>query len=173
MRLSPARLEHSRRVAATAASLARRWGGSPDAAELGGLLHDYCREMSAEDLLAAAPAHGVAVSRIAALRPVGLLHAPVAAAELRHAGLDADVAAAIARHTVGGPGMSVLERCLYLADLCEPGRDLEGLEGVRALAWTCLDEALAAAVRHSMLHLVRRRRAIVPETLDLYNELHA
>jgi HD superfamily phosphohydrolase YqeK len=69
--------------------------------------------------------------------------------------------------------MSVLERCLYLADLCEPGRDLEGLEEVRALARTSLDDALAAAVRHSMLHLVQRRRAIMPETLDLYNELHA
>ena len=63
------------------------------------------------------------------------------------AGLDAEIAAAIARHTTGGPGMTVLEKCLYLADFCEPAREFPGLDEVRALALTSLDAAVAAAAR--------------------------
>ncbi|MFA4964056.1 MAG: bis(5'-nucleosyl)-tetraphosphatase (symmetrical) YqeK [Thermoleophilia bacterium] len=172
-RLSPERLEHSRRVGAEAAVLARRFGAVPAAAELAGLLHDYCREATAEEVLAAAARHGIAVGAVERRRPVGLLHGPVAAAELAGMGLDAEVAGAIARHTVGDAGMTVLEKCLYVADFCEPGRDFDGLGKVRALAHTSLDEAVAAAARASLLDLIGRGRGVVPAALALYNESHA
>lgn len=171
-RLSPGRVEHSRRVAATAAGFARRWGASAEAAELAGLLHDCRREASADEILAAAARHGIEVDQIEARRPVGLLHGPVAAAELKAAGLDGNVAAAIARHTVGGAGMTVLEKCLYLADYCEPGRDLEGLDDIRRMAQTSLDAAVAAASRQTLLDLIERGCAVLPEALELYNEHH-
>jgi predicted HD superfamily hydrolase involved in NAD metabolism len=173
-RLTPRRLEHSLRVAALAEELARRFGAAPEAAAVAGLLHDYCRELPAEPLLAAAGRHGIRVDTVAARRPAGLLHAPVAAAELRAAGLvDAEVAGAIARHTVGGAGMTTLEQILYLADFCEPGRDFPGLDEVRALARDSLAAAVAEAARLSLLDLVERRRGVVPEALALYNEAHA
>jgi predicted HD superfamily hydrolase involved in NAD metabolism len=171
-RLSPRRLEHSRRVAAQAAELARRWGASPAAAELAGLLHDLCREDAAEEILAAAARYGIAVGPIEGLRPVGLLHAQVAAAELGEAGLDDVVTSAIARHTVGGAGMTVLDRCVYVADFCEPGRDLDGLAEIRDLAQSSLDEAVAAAARQTLLDLIARGRPVVPAALELYNECH-
>ena len=62
--------------------LARRFGASPEAAELAGLLHDYCRELSDEETLAAAARYGVAVGPVEARRPKKILHGPVAAAEL-------------------------------------------------------------------------------------------
>ena len=133
-RLSPARMAHSRRVAAEAVELARIHGADPAAAEVAGLLHDYCRELPAAEILAAAGRYGIPVGLVEARRPVGLLHGPVAAAELSEAGLDTEVAGAIALHTVGGEGMTILEKCLYLADFCEPGRGFPGLEDVRALA---------------------------------------
>lgn len=171
-RLSPRRLEHSRRVAAQATAFARRWGASPAAAELAGLLHDLCREASPDDILAAAARYGVAVGPIEARRPVGLLHAQVAAAELDEAGLDREVTSAIARHTVGAAGMTVLEKCVYLADFCEPGRDLQGLDEIRHLAQSSLDEAVAAAARQTLLALIGRGRPVVPAALELYNECH-
>ena len=171
-RLSPRRVAHAQRVAALAAEYARRWGASPAAAELAGLLHDLRREASAEDLLAAARRYGVAVGPIEERRAVGLLHGPVAAAELRAAGLDAELADAIARHTVGGPGMTTLEKCVYLADYAEPGRVIEGLDEVRRLALQSLDAAVAAAARQTLLYLIQAGRPVVPAALELYNELH-
>jgi HD superfamily phosphohydrolase YqeK len=50
-RLSARRRDHSHRVAAEAVLLATRHRASPEAAEVGGLLHDYCRELSDEEIL--------------------------------------------------------------------------------------------------------------------------
>jgi len=172
-RLSEKRREHSQRVAAAAAELARRFGAAPEAAVVAGLLHDYCRDLTDAETLAAAARYGLEVGPVEARRPKKILHGPIAAAELAAAGLDADVAAAIARHTSGGPGMTVLEKCLYLADFCEPGREFPGLDEVRALAGTSLDAAVAAAARISLLDLIGRGRGVVPNALALYNEDHA
>lgn len=172
-RLSGARLAHSRRVAAEAAAAARRFGGDPAAAEIAGLLHDYCRELTAEQMLEAACAYGIAVGPVERRRPVGLLHGPVAAAELADVGLAAAIAGAIARHTVGAPGMTVLEKCLYVADFCEPGREFPEAREVRELARGSLDRAVAAAARLSLLNVIGRGRGVAAAALDLYNEFHA
>jgi len=172
-RLSPPRQEHARRVAAEAVALARRYGADPGAALIAGLLHDLCRELPDEEALARARVAGIPVGPVEARRPAAILHGPLAAAELRARGLDEETAEAIALHTVGRAGMSTLARCLYLADFCEPGRRFDGLDEVRALARRSLDEAVAAAARLSLLHLIGLGRGVVPAALDLYNEWHA
>jgi len=172
-RLSPRRRAHAHRVAAEAATLARRFGASPEAAEVAGLLHDYCREVPDEEILTAAAAHGIPVGPVETRRPRKILHGPVAAAELLDLGLDPEVAAAIRLHTVGDAGMTVLEKCLYLADYLEPDRDFPGIDEVRALAEKSLDAAVGAAVRLSLLDIVGRGRGLVPGALALYNETHA
>jgi predicted HD superfamily hydrolase involved in NAD metabolism len=171
-RLGRGRLEHSRRVAELAAHYAGLHGASPDEARAAGWLHDVCRDLSADEALAAAGRLGVSVGPLERGHPVGLLHGPVAAAELRALGLDERVAAAVALHTVGGAGMDVLAKCLYLADFCEPDRDFDGLGEVRRLAESSLDAALAAAARLTLLDLISRGRGVHPGALDLYNESH-
>jgi predicted HD superfamily hydrolase involved in NAD metabolism len=172
-RLSARRRDHPHRVAAEAVALARRYGASPAQAELAGLLHDYCRELSNAETLAAAARYGIPVGPVEARRPKNILHGPVAAAMLAERGLDPVVASAIARHTIGAAGMTVLEKCVYLADYCEPARDFPGAEEVRALAVASLDAAVAAAARQSLLDVVSRGRGVVPGALALYNETHA
>jgi predicted HD superfamily hydrolase involved in NAD metabolism len=154
-------------------ALAERFGASIEKAELAGLLHDYCRELSDEETLAAAARYGIPVSPVEARRPKKILHGPVAAAELAELGLDAEVAAAIRLHTVGAAGMSVLEKCVYLADYLEPGREFAGVDEVRRLAAVSLDRALGAAARLSLLDIIGRSRGVVPDALALYNETHA
>lgn len=172
-RLSARRVAHSERVAGECVELARRYGASPAHAGVAGLLHDLCRELEPDEILRRARELGIPVGPVEARRPVGLLHGPVAAAELAAAGLPPEVTSAIARHTVGGPGMSVLEKCLYLADFCEPGRAFAGLDEIRTLARASLDEAVGAAARLSLLDLIGRGRGVVPAALALYNESHA
>ncbi len=171
-RLSRKRREHSHRVAAAAVALATRFGASAESAEVAGLLHDYCRELSDEEILAVAARHEIPVGPVEARRPRQVLHGPVAAAELAELGLDGETASAIALHTVGAAGMTVLEKCLYLADYCEPGRDFPGVDEVRTLATTSLDEAVAAA-RLTLLDVIGRGKGVVPAALALYNETHA
>ena len=110
---------------------------------------------------------------VEARRPKKILHGPVAAAELLDLGLDPEIAAAIRLHTVGDAGMTVLEKCLYLADYLEPGRDFPGIDQVRALAEKSLDVAVGAAARLSLLDIIGRGRGVVPGALALYNETHA
>jgi predicted HD superfamily hydrolase involved in NAD metabolism len=171
-RLSEKRRAHVLRVAAEAVELARRFGASVEMAELAGLLHDYCRELGDEEMLALAARHGVPYGPVEARRPKHILHGPVAAAELAGR-VPPEVAQAIARHTVGAAGMTVLDKCVYLADFLEPGRDFPGVEEVRFLARRSLDEAIAASSRMTLLDLIGRGRGVVPAALEMYNESHA
>jgi len=172
-RLGRRRLEHSRRVAELAASYADRYGAAPEEALAAGWLHDLSRDLSEEQVLVAAARLGVPVGVLERGHPVGLLHAPVAAAELRAAGIEERVARAVELHTVGGAGMDALAKCLYLADFCEPERDFDGLGEVRRLAEASLDEAVAAAARLTLLDVIARERGVHPGALDLYNEHYA
>lgn len=172
-RLGRDRLEHSRRVAELAAHYAALHGASPDEARVVGWLHDICRDVPRAEILRAAERHAIPVGPLERGHAVGLLHAPVAAAELRAAGLGERLARAIEWHTVGAAGMDRLAKCLYLADFCEPDRDFEGLEEVRRLAETSLDRAVAAAARLTLLDVILRERGVHPGALDLYNEYYA
>jgi predicted HD superfamily hydrolase involved in NAD metabolism len=172
-RLSPRRRDHAHRVAAEAVLLAERFGAPRDKAEIAGLLHDYCRELPDEETLAVAERHGIPVGPVEARRPRKILHGPVAAAELLELGLDPEIARAIRLHTVGGAGMTALDKCVYLADYVEPGRDFPGIGEVRKLAGTSLDLAVGAAARLTLLDIIRRGRGVVPDALALYNETHA
>jgi predicted HD superfamily hydrolase involved in NAD metabolism len=169
---SAKRAAHARRVAGTCAELAARFGADAALARLAGLLHDSCREWPPEALLGAAARHGLPVGPLERVQPVALLHGPVAAAELEAAGLPAAAARAIALHTVGAAGMTTLEKCLYLADFCEPGREFPGVDHVRRLAETSLDDAVAEAARMSLAAVLAKGRGIAPAGVELYNELN-
>jgi predicted HD superfamily hydrolase involved in NAD metabolism len=170
-RISPGLLDHCRGVARFAAALARRWGAPVDEATLGGLLHDYCREMTGAQILSRCQELGLPVSALERQRPVQLLHAKLAAVELSSQDLSAECLDGIARHTVGGAGMSVLAQCLYVADTAEPGRTYKGVAELRELAAASLRDALKTSVVRTLLHLIERGRPVHPDTIALYNEL--
>ena len=169
-RVSPKLHAHCVRVGRYAAELARGWGADPLGAELAGLLHDYWREADAEMVVRRARELGLEMSELESRRPVQLLHARLAAAELRALGLPEEICSAIARHTVGGPGMSVLEQCVYVADAAEPARSYDGVDELRELAKTSLGAAVAWSNRRGLLQLVEKGRPIHPDSVALYNE---
>jgi predicted HD superfamily hydrolase involved in NAD metabolism len=170
--VSTALADHCLRVAALAAALARRWGADEEAAFIAGALHDYCRERKAEEVLAAARNQGLDIGEIEGRYPVRLLHGPLAAAELAHLDVDAAPLRAIAVHTVGCAGMSVLDKCVYVADSAEPGRSFEGVDEIRSRATKTLDGAVELAVARSIIHVVGRGRPLAPASVALYNEVH-
>jgi predicted HD superfamily hydrolase involved in NAD metabolism len=169
--LSARLVAHCKGVAETARDLGEHWCGDGRSAELAGLLHDLCRELGRQEVLRRARMLGLRVSVLEERYPVQLLHGPLAAAELVSSGLPEASLRAISRHTVGGAGMTAIERCVFVADAIEPGRAYPGVAGVRLLAGKSLDQAARAIVARDIDRLRSRGREVHPAMVAFWREL--
>ena len=123
-RISEKRFKHTEGVVDTACELARRSGCDEFHAQLAAWLHDCCKEVKADDLIAEAKSYGIVLHPVDEING-HLLHGPVAAAKVRaELGLtDSSILNAIAEHTLGAVNMTLLSKVIFLADALEPGRD--------------------------------------------------
>lgn len=171
-RLSPPRWQHTQGVVEMAQALARRWGVSEEKARVAALLHDVAREGTPAGLLKMAGDFGIVRDKICDAEPV-LYHGPLAAALARTVWRidDPDVLHAIAYHTTGRPGMSPLEKVIFLADALEPGRQYPGVDALRDQAFVDLNGALRASLESSIVYLIQRGQLIHPDTLAARNQL--
>jgi predicted HD superfamily hydrolase involved in NAD metabolism len=170
-RLSEESREHCVRVAETAADIAGAYGEDVESARLAGLLHDWDRDTSADELLERAAATDVEVTDEDRLVPY-LLHSRVGAAELaeRFPGLGAPVLEAVATHTLGAPDMSSLSKVVYVADMLEPVRSYPGVDELREAVGVCsLDELFRRAYTRSLIRVMERRRHIHRTTVETWN----
>lgn len=171
-RLGAQAMEHCMRVSEAAVVLALVYDVDLDWAQLAGLLHDWDREQPAQALLDSARAAGIEISP-ADLATPHLLHARTGAIAVQSAlpGLPQEVVTAIARHTIGEPGMTPLDMVVYVADMIESHREYLGVESLRAAVGTVsIAELFALGVQQSVRHLVDVRKMIHPLTLAVWNE---
>ena len=123
---------HCRGTSLQAERLARRWGASPDDAAIAGLLHDLCRELAREEVLrSGAKARTRDRSDRGGVRRCSCCTHASRPPRSPRPSFAAPIAEAIGRHTLGGPRMSVLDACLFVADATEPGRTWKGVDEVR------------------------------------------
>lgn len=172
-RLKPSRFRHSLGVEETAVFLADRFGVDEEQARVAGLLHDCAREFRNEDMVKEAEKRGIAIGEVERSMPL-LLHADIGAQRVREIyGVDDKVVSqAIARHTVGGPQMTKLDKIIWYADMIEPGRDFPGVDELRKLAKTAsLDEMLLAGLSHSIIFVVKKGHLVHPATVLARNEI--
>ena len=172
-RLKPSRFRHSLGVAETAVKLAKRFGADEERARVAGLLHDCAREFRNEDMVKEAEKRGIAIGEVERSMPL-LLHADLGAVRVRelYGVEDAAISQAIARHTVGGPAMTVLDKIIWYADMIEPGRDFPGVDKLRELGGTAsLDAMLLAGLSHSIVFVVEKGHLIHPATVLARNEI--
>jgi len=154
-RLRGKTVNHSISAARFMASYATKAGITPDQAVTTGLLHDLCKDMAGDALIAAAEGYGIEVSAIQRLKPK-LLHGPVAAEECRRSHLvdDEAVYEAIYWHTTGRPGFGKVGLALYLADFAEPLRKIpEAAEARSMLDAEGFHKALLFASKAKLDHL--------------------
>lgn len=171
-RLSPGRYRHSAAVAARARELAALHGADPDRAELAGLLHDFDKQRSAGELLQT-------LGRSAIIRKADIMASPAvwhafsAAETLREqCGVaDEEILDAVRYHCTGRPGMSALEKVVYLADFTSPDRDFQTAREVGEIADRSLDQAMRAATGHVIDHLRAGGRSICSLTIDAHQYL--
>ena len=166
--LSPHRYQHSLGTAAEAEKLAKYWQIDPQKAYLAGLLHDCAKNKSTDEMLRLASLHNIPVDEWTK-EHADILHGPVAAAMLEEEwGInDDEIADAIRMHTVPDAEMSDLAKIIYLADKIEPNRKpWPGLEKIRALAYSNLDQAIEAMLQNTMGFLTKRLDDVHPSTKE-------
>ena len=102
-----------------------------------------------------------------------LLHARVGAdiAQREFGIRHPQVLSAIACHTVARRAMSVLDKCVFLADSIEPSRTFPDRLPLCELALRDLDRAFLECVARSIRFLVEKRVPIAGETIEVYNEM--
>lgn len=173
--LSSNRYEHSLSVSYTCMSLAMRYGGSLDQAELAGLLHDCAKRYDDASIIRRCQKHQVMITE-AELKAPAVLHAKYGAwmAEHKFGISDTELLSAIACHTTGKPYMGLVDQILYVADYIEPRRDeADNLEAMRRLAYVDLDEACYQILQGTLSYLGKLGCFINPMTLETYQYYHA
>lgn len=165
------RYEHTLGVAYTAAALAMRYEAPILEAQIAGLLHDCAKCLSDEKKISICEKHNISMNDIERKNPF-LLHAKVGsflAMEEYHVA-DFDIINAILNHTTGRPGMSLLEKILFIADYIEPSRkQAPNLKEIRKLAFQDLDEALLYVLRDTLEYLKSTGTDFDPMTQKTYD----
>ncbi len=170
-RLSARRMKHTLGCADTAVRLAARVGEDTSLARAAGLLHDMTKEWSIPDQLKFCEKHGIIISDTQKKVPE-ILHAITGAYAARlEFGVPKEVAGAIRWHSTGKPGMTGLEKIVWLADLIEPGRDFPGVEFIRDMAQKDIDRAILMGMERTIKYLLDKKQIIDPVMLEARNTL--
>lgn len=169
--LSERRFYHSQCVAECAARLAEKYGADVEKARLAGILHDVMKDTGPQEQLKIMEQSGIILSE-AQRRNTKLWHALSGAAYAQKAlGVtDRDILEAIACHTGGKAGMTVLDKVLFVADYISDDRDYPGVEELRAAAQDSLEEVIVEGVTFTMQERMGERMTMEPRSIDAYNE---
>jgi predicted HD superfamily hydrolase involved in NAD metabolism len=165
------RFVHTLAVAGTAASLAMCYGADIEKAEIAGLLHDCAKCLDVRKMQRLCEKAGLEISPYE--RSSGsLLHSKagsVLAAE-KYGVTDPDLLNAIRYNTTGRPGMSLLEKIIFVADYIEPGRfSAKNLPLVRKMAFADIDEALLKILYDTLVYLNSTGNTVDPMTQKTYD----
>lgn len=174
--LDASRFEHTLGVEYTAAALAMRYDSTVQNAQLAGLLHDCAKCLPDEKKLSICEKHNISINSVERRQPY-LLHAKVGSflAMEEYGVEDRDIINAILNHTTGRPGMSVLEKIVFVADYIEPNRKMiPGLPEVRKLAFEDLDHTVLRILEQTLVYLENKGAETDPmtrKTCDYYKKL--
>ena len=165
------RYEHTLGVTYTAACLAMCYDIDTERAETAGLLHDSEKCLSNDKKVSLCKKQSIEINMTEAKNPF-LLHAKAGAylAEYKYGIRDEDILNAVRYHTTGRPGMSMLEKIVFIADYIEPGRNHSArLPELRRLAFQDLDKALVEVLRDTLRYLKGTDNEIDPMTQKTYD----
>lgn len=172
------RYRHTLGVMYTAAALAMRFAGEEredfiHRTMIAGLLHDNAKCTLDEELLDFCVEHGIEVTPCERANAF-LLHGKVGAYLAREEyGIDdTDILNAITWHTTGRPGMSLMEKIVFVADYIEPGRyKQKNLSKIRELAFTDLDVAVYQIASDTVDYITENNKSLddmTVKTRDYY-----
>lgn len=170
--LSEKRFEHTLNVKKEAVHLAKLYGADEEKAALAALLHDAAKERSKEELLQILRDNAI-IAPGAELRPAPVWHGICAAILARREwGVeDEEVLDAIACHTTGRPGMTKLDKILFLADMVSAERDYPTVGMLRKLAEEDPDAAVLEALAQNIDFVAASGRPVDEMSRAAYSDL--
>ena len=172
------RFVHTMAVAGTASSLAMCYGMNIQKAELAGLLHDCAKCIDVRKMQKLCEKAGLEITPFEA-GSGSLLHSKAGSvlAAGKYGCTDPDILNAIRYHTTGRPGMSLLEKIIFVADYIEPGRyTAKNLPEIRKMAFEDIDEALMKILYDTLVYLNSTGNTVDPmtqKTYDYYRQMLA
>lgn len=167
-KLKKDRFEHTIGVMYTAASLAMCYGEDIEKALRAGLLHDCAKYCPAEDQIRLCRKHNIELTK-SELEMPALIHAKLGAylAQHKYKTEDPEILNAVRYHTTGRPGMTMLEKIIYIADYIEPNRKvIPGLQEIRNIVFQDIDRAVYLSARRTVRYLKDGGRAVDPMTVS-------
>jgi predicted HD superfamily hydrolase involved in NAD metabolism len=169
--LAYGRFVHTLNVACTAANLAMCYGSDIDQADTAGLLHDCAKCMNLGKMLKLCDKADLELSEFEK-NSASLLHSKAGAvlAASKYGIRDEDILNAIRYHTTGRPGMSLLEKIIFVSDYIEPGRDsAPNLPLVRKLAFESIDDCVLQILKDTLGYLGTTGAEVDPMTQKTYD----
>lgn len=153
--LSKKRFEHTLNVKDEAVKLAEKYGCSTEKAAVAALLHDICRECSIDKINKFVKEYKLDSFY---LNNIALSHSKMAAEIIKNDYniQDMEIINAVSFHSTGRENMSLLEKIVFIADATEKGRNYPGVEKLRALAYTDIDEACLQALNSTIAHVIEK-----------------
>ena len=159
-RLSDKRYEHTINVKKMAVKLAKRYGADKEKAALAAILHDSAKEISKDEM-----------REIMRQYPQ---YAEGGESRPTQWGVeDEAILSAIACHTAGKPGMSKLDKIVYLADMTSAERDWPGVNKLRKLELKDLDAAMLAALKQTNDFVLSQGKPLDPVSKAAYDDIKA
>lgn len=157
----------------TAIKLAKMLGVDEEKARLSALLHDCAKHLSSDELVEYIKSNRIKINDPFIEKNKNLLHSVVSAhiARKKFKIKDKDVLRAVELHTIGGAGMSLLSKVIYLADVIEPTRDFNGVEKIRKLVDKDFNKALLEAIHIKIVFVLKKRKMLHPAVIEFYNEM--
>ncbi len=171
-KLDDARIFHSECVSECAAALAEKYGADAEKARLAGLLHDVMKNATKEEHFEYIRKAGYELNEVDKTNHK-VWHQKSGAAFLKAEGIvtDEEILSAVAWHTTGRAGMSLLEKIVYIADFISADRKYNDVGVVRKLAEQSLEEAILYTAEYTINKLISQKLPIHPATLDCYKEV--
>ena len=167
------RWKHTLGVIDSAVALAERFGGDAEKARVAAILHDVAKFWPVDRQRAAIEEEGApaGLDTLSYDKELWHSHAGAYAAKRDFGVEDEEMLDAIRYHTSGRVGMTKLDKIVCLADYIEPGREFPGVDRLRELAETSLEEALIAGFDGTIRFLLEQGKRIYPLTVLTRNDL--
>lgn len=172
--LTKERYVHTIGVIGEAEKLAKLYGADVDEARTAALLHDCAKCYSDKKIVDMCKEYDIILDKIMLNEPAlahGLLGAKLA--ENLYGISNSNILNAIAYHTTGRSGMTLLDKIIYVADVIEPNRNRQCAVDTRVLAYENLDDAVISTLNSTINFNKRRGNIIHPFSYDALNDIKA
>lgn len=169
--LSQERYQHSLGVMDESRRLAEHYRIDTGKAEIAGLLHDCAKYIDHEEGFRMLKQYGEEPDESLKRTPQ-LLHGPLGYYIAReHYGIkDKEILNAIYWHSTGKPGMTILEKIIFVADYTEVGRKFSGVEEARKTATQDLNRSILLCTDLTIRYVLSKGELLHPNTVETRND---